>query len=59
MNAYAYEEKLQICGGFIRSTYVDLRTTYVDREIPLREAAYFLARLPLFPLLNKKNRCDG
>lgn len=30
MNAYAYEEKLQICGGFIRSTYVDLRTTYVD-----------------------------
>jgi len=30
MNAYAYEENLQICGGFIRSTYVDLRTTYVD-----------------------------
>lgn len=30
MNAYAYEENLQICGGFIRSTCVDIRTTYVD-----------------------------
>ena len=30
MNAYAYEENLQIYGGFIQSTYVDLRTTYVD-----------------------------
>jgi len=29
MNAYAYEENLQIYGGFIRSTYVDLRTTCV------------------------------
>ena len=38
MNAYAYEENLQICGGFIRSTYVDLKTTYVDiwTEIPGR-----------------------
>ena len=30
MNAFAYEEKLRIRGGFIRSTCVDLRTTYVD-----------------------------
>ena len=34
------------------------KTTYIDREKPLREGAFFFTRTMLFPPLDKRNTCD-
>ena len=34
------------------------KTTCIDRRIPLREGAFFFARMTLFPLLNKRDTRD-
>ena len=34
------------------------KTTYVDREKPLREGAFSFAGMPLFPPLDKRNIRD-
>ena len=34
------------------------KTTYVDTEKPLREGAFFFARIALFPPLDKRNMRD-
>jgi len=34
------------------------KTTYIDREKPLREGALFFTRRILFPPLDKRNTCD-
>ena len=39
-------------------TYLVFKTTCVDREIPLREGAFFFTRTMLFPPLNKRNTHD-
>ena len=38
--------------------YLVFKTTCVDREIPLREDAFFFTRTMLFPPLNKRNTHD-
>ena len=38
--------------------YLVFKTTCVDREIPLREDAFFFTRTILFPPLDKKNMRD-
>ena len=35
-----------------------IKTTYVDREKPLREGAFFFAGMALFPPLDKRNIRD-
>ena len=55
--------------GYVRGSniyvrgYLDLqclvfKTTYVDREKPLREGAFFFTRMTLFLPLNKRNTRD-
>ena len=39
-------------------TYLVFKTTCVDREIPLREGAFFFARTMLLPPQDKRNTCD-
>ena len=39
-------------------TYLVFKTTYVDREKPLREGAFFFTRRTLFPPLDKWNTRD-
>ena len=34
------------------------KTTYIDREKPLREGAFFFTRMALFPPLDKRNTRD-
>ena len=34
------------------------KTTYIDREKPLREGAFFFTRTMLFPPLDKRNTRD-
>ena len=34
------------------------KTTYIDREKPLREGAFFFTKRTLFPPLDKRNTCD-
>ena len=34
------------------------KTTYIDREKPLREGAFFFARTVLFPPLDERNMRD-
>jgi len=34
------------------------KTTYIDREKPLREGAFFFTRRTLFPPLDKRNTHD-
>jgi len=38
--------------------YLVFKTTCVDREIPLREGAFFFTRTMLFPPLDKMNTRD-
>ena len=38
--------------------YLVFKTTYIDREKPLREGAFFFTRTMLFPPLDKRNTCD-
>ena len=40
------------------SPYVDIRATYIDRRIPLREDAFFFTRRTLSPPLDKRNTRD-
>ena len=39
-------------------TCLVFKTTYVDREKPLREGAFSFAGMPLFPPLDKRNIRD-
>ena len=39
-------------------TYLVFKTTYIDREIPLRECAFSFTRRTLFPPLDKRNTRD-
>ena len=39
-------------------TYLVFKTTYIDREIPLREGAFFSTRRTLFSPLDKRNMRD-
>ena len=41
-----------------RLTCQVFKTTYIDREKPLREDAFFFARTAIFPPLDKRNTCD-
>ena len=34
------------------------KTTYIDREKPLRKGAFFFTEMALFPRLDKKNKRD-
>ena len=38
--------------------YLVFKTTYVDREKPLREGAFFFTETALFPPLDKRNTRD-
>ena len=38
--------------------YLVFKTTYIDREIPLRECAFPFTRRALFPPLDKRNTRD-
>ncbi|KXB70576.1 hypothetical protein HMPREF3185_02224, partial [Porphyromonas somerae] len=38
--------------------YLVFKTTYIDREKPLREDAFFFARTAIFPPLDKRNTRD-
>ena len=39
-------------------TCLVFKTTYIDREKPLRDGAFFFTRTMLFPPLDKRNTCD-
>ena len=39
-------------------TYLVFKATYIDREKPLWEGAFFFTRRALFPPLNKRNTRD-
>ena len=62
-------DEWQISFGYVRGskylrtwifglTYLVFKTTYVDREKPLREGAFFFTETALFPPLDKKNTRD-